>query len=280
MTADDINSLKSIHSVNPINSTQNIYLKTDSVQCLFSTAPKFKEPPLFSKKQKNIVLKSIESAGFVCEMCGQCCERAEADNSVFVLPEEIDRITQKTGADRNNFVLPLFPDFYSVREDGTVFTCFEKIYEVAISLKDQTDNHGRIHTFGWMLQRKENGACAFLDDKSKKCAIYDCRPGLCRTYPFYLDGLEVTDCECGSIGRIDKTDAASSADFTESLLNRAVEEYADLEKTQIFLEHYRNEVQLNSEVGVQKMMESLKSGVLKFVIYDSVGIFEANVKIF
>ena len=258
----------------------NIYPKIKSVQCIFSAAPNFKEPPAFSKKQKNAVLKNIESAGFVCEMCGRCCERTDADNSVFLLPAEIDLIAQKNGSNRSDFILPLFPDFYSVCDDGTVFADFEKVCEAAASLKDQTDEFGRIHTFGWMLRRKENGACLFLDDFSKKCGIYNCRPKLCRTYPFYLEDAEVTDCDCGSIGRIDKTGAEDSIHLTESLLDRAVEEYTDLEKTQFFMEHYRNQVHLNSDIGAQKSADLLKSGILKFIVYDGFGIFEADVKFF
>lgn len=38
-----------------------------------------------------------------------------------------------------------------------------------------------------ILTKKENGNCIFLDDKTKKCIIYEKRPLECRLYPFLLD---------------------------------------------------------------------------------------------
>lgn len=35
---------------------------------------------------------------------------------------------------------------------------------------------------GWVMQRLDDGWCAALNRISMKCAIYDCRPGVCRDY--------------------------------------------------------------------------------------------------
>jgi len=230
----------------------------------------------------NSVLKTVESAGFSCLVCGKCCERNEADNSVFILPAEIEKIETKILFDRKEFVIPLFPDFYSVHEN-TGFIDLNKIRETVVSLKDQTDDFGRIHTFGWMLRRKENGECIFLENETKKCKIYDCRPELCQTYPFYFSDLnddDVEECECCGIGTAAKTELENAAELTDSLFSRLFEEQKDFEKTKFFLEKNQARSKLNSEIGAQKSIENLKSGLVKFVVYDGTGIFEADVKYF
>jgi Fe-S-cluster containining protein len=39
----------------------------------------------------------------------------------------------------------------------------------------------------WILAKKENGNCIFLNDKTIRCEIYLERPLECRLYPFLLD---------------------------------------------------------------------------------------------
>ena len=39
----------------------------------------------------------------------------------------------------------------------------------------------------YLLKRKKDGYCVFLDRKKKKCKIYDERPFDCRIFPFNLD---------------------------------------------------------------------------------------------
>lgn len=38
----------------------------------------------------------------------------------------------------------------------------------------------------FVLKKKENGGCTFLDNKTKRCKIYNQRPLECRLYPFLL----------------------------------------------------------------------------------------------
>lgn len=38
-----------------------------------------------------------------------------------------------------------------------------------------------------LLQKKENGSCIFLEDKTLRCTIYEKRPLECQIYPFLLD---------------------------------------------------------------------------------------------
>jgi Fe-S-cluster containining protein len=61
---------------------------------------------------------------------------------------------------------------------------------------DDKDKDGNIHTFEWVL--KKNGHCIFL--KEKICEIYERRPFICRTYPFYLLDGKLEICECMGLG--------------------------------------------------------------------------------
>jgi len=108
----------------------------------------------------------IKAIGFLCKKCAQCCRAEFGDNTVILFPLEIRSICEKTGLSHDDFVIP--------------------------TPSDDRDPQGNIHTFEWVL--KKNGDCIFL--KNDLCEIYECRPYICMTYPFYLlDGkLEVSEC--------------------------------------------------------------------------------------
>ncbi|NJD53225.1 MAG: YkgJ family cysteine cluster protein [Candidatus Methanoperedens sp.] len=108
----------------------------------------------------------IKATGFLCRKCAQCCRAEFGDNTVTVFPSEINCIRETTGLFRDDFVIPT----PSVDKDAK----------------------GNIHTFEWVLRK--NGDCIFLENDL--CEIYECRPHICRTYPFFLlDGkLEVSEC--------------------------------------------------------------------------------------
>lgn len=108
----------------------------------------------------------IKATGFKCRKCAQCCMSAFGDNTVIVSPSQIEKICKITGRYRDDFVIP--------------------------TPSDDRDEDGNIHTFEWVM--KKNDDCIFL--KEKLCEIYECRPFICKTYPFYLlDGkLEVSEC--------------------------------------------------------------------------------------
>ena len=50
--------------------------------------------------------------------------------------------------------------------------------------------------------QKDSGFCAFLED-DRRCSIYDGRPGLCRSFPFFLedDGSIDVDLSCPGVGQ-------------------------------------------------------------------------------
>ncbi|WNY23079.1 hypothetical protein MmiHf6_03780 [Methanimicrococcus hongohii] len=249
-----------------------------------------KMKPLLSGKQKSM-LKTVESAGFSCLECGKCCERAEDDNSVYILPEEIRKIETK-GFSKENFILPLLPDFYEMNEsenssDSTdsvqsidsVYSAdssfsFQNSAFVAMlqSLSEQTDEYGRIHTFGWMLQRKNDGSCIFLDSGSKKCMIYDVRPALCRTYPFFADENGVSKCVCEGLDSADKTDASLAKKLAEALQNRVISDQADYIQTSAGIKKVYEKSVFNSETGKTAFEERLKNNAVMFVVYDGAGV--------
>ncbi|MCZ7385838.1 MAG: YkgJ family cysteine cluster protein [Candidatus Methanoperedens sp.] len=109
----------------------------------------------------------IKSIGFKCRNCAHCCKAEYGDNTVFVFPSEIRRIREKTGLKRDDFVIP--------------------------TPSEDRDSEGNVHTFEWVLRK--NGDCIFL--KGGLCEIYETRPYICKTYPFYLlDGrLMISECE-------------------------------------------------------------------------------------
>ncbi len=109
----------------------------------------------------------ISSIGFKCRNCAHCCQAEYGDNTVFVFPFEIRRIREKTGHGREDFVIP--------------------------TPSEDRDSEGNVHTFEWVLRK--NGDCIFLKDGL--CRIYESRPYICKTYPFYLlDGrLMISECE-------------------------------------------------------------------------------------
>ncbi|MDF0590452.1 YkgJ family cysteine cluster protein [Candidatus Methanocrinis natronophilus] len=113
--------------------------------------------------------RKIKEIGFRCEICGDCC-RGE-DNSVAVFPFEIRGIADETG---------------------------ESWLEVAgPPLDGEWDCEGSFHTLEWRL-RKTGRDCRYFSDKG--CKIYEARPLLCTTYPFYLEDCRLRWSECRGLG--------------------------------------------------------------------------------
>ncbi len=112
----------------------------------------------------------IKSIGFKCNNCAQCCRAEYGDNTVVIFPFEIRRICGKTGLGRDDFVIP--------------------------TPSEDMDSQGNIHTFEWVIRK--NGDCVFL--REGLCKIYECRPYICKTYPFYLLDGQLMTSECQGLG--------------------------------------------------------------------------------
>ncbi|MCD1296237.1 YkgJ family cysteine cluster protein [Methanocella sp. CWC-04] len=128
----------------------------------------------------------VKETGFACRQCAECCKNSCGDNTVAVFPFEIRKIMGETGMDWLDIVNP--PE------------------------SEDIDDNGHIHTFEWVLRKKPDGDCLFLDGDGK-CKIYEIRPYICRTYPMRLDedGLETFVCKGLKCGMIDDVEALSIA---------------------------------------------------------------------
>ena len=130
---------------------------------------------------------------FKCVRCAKCCRGACGDNTVTVFPGEIRAIMAATS-------LP-WPDIVEPEEAG------------------DEDRYGNRHAFEWALRRKPDGDCIFLENG--RCTIYEARPVICRTYPFYLDDGKVGHGECDGLGGEEKQDAL---DMARELTSRSLRE--------------------------------------------------------
>jgi len=136
----------------------------------------------------------IQKIGFRCLLCGDCCTGDE--NSVVIFPFEIRRMLCITGA-----------AWHDVAESPAV---------------GEWDKDGDFHTLEWRL-KKVQGACKFYS--SEGCRIYEARPLLCSTYPFYLDDGVLRCSECRGLGvRIESTEAEKLA---QKLIERSIAEISE-----------------------------------------------------
>ena len=160
-----------------------------------------------SNINKKTIAAKIENIGFSCLMCGKCCRRAFGDNKVLLIPQEIQLIADHTNIGTDGIITP-------ATSDDSEFT-------------DLIDAKGRIHTFGWMLLRKNNGDCNFIEDAdiSNKCKIHDVRPMICRTYPFYMQEMELHVSKCEGLGH--NISPEESLTIAHDVVSRYVAEIED-----------------------------------------------------
>jgi Fe-S-cluster containining protein len=87
---------------------------------------------------------------FECQRCARCCgDTSHRGRNIFLLDEEVERISKYTGLRPSSFSSPAF-------------------------------SNGYYH----YKMKKRSGRCVFLDRKS--CSIYEVRPLICQFYPFSL----------------------------------------------------------------------------------------------
>jgi len=131
---------------------------------------------------------------FECQRCAKCCRGAFGDNTVTVFPGEIRAIMAATGRSWGEVAEP--------EEDGDV------------------DRYGNRHAFEWALRKKPDGDCIFLE--GGRCAIYDVRPWICRTYPFYLDESRVGHGECDGLCKDRSRDGPGRGEGPEALAKELI----------------------------------------------------------
>ncbi len=141
-----------------------------------------------------MIAAKIVELGFACQRCGECCTGEE--NSVAVFPFEVRAIQAMTGGEWQDEVEP--------PKEG------------------EWDCQGRFHTLEWRL-RKVEGSCKFYT--SGRCRIYESRPLLCRTYPFYLDEGILRCSQCRGLGS--EIDPAEARRLAALLIERSMVEIAE-----------------------------------------------------
>jgi uncharacterized protein len=138
----------------------------------------------------------IRLIGFRCKQCGTCCRCGETDsNLVMVFPDEIRSIISACGRSWNSVAQP-YPETID-------------------------HQNGARYTLGWCL-RRENDHCHFL--KENLCAIYEQRPWICRTYPFFLEDNELKVSRCEGLGQMISEQDATMIAFHLLQRHRAEEE--------------------------------------------------------
>lgn len=93
---------------------------------------------------------AIESVGFECTDCGDCCTSGDGPLAVTVYPDERRELADETGAEPDGVTEP--------------------------------SPFGDEETFEWTVRRDGCGDCFFHEGDA--CSVYDARPTVCRTYPF------------------------------------------------------------------------------------------------
>jgi Fe-S-cluster containining protein len=149
----------------------------------------------FRAQSAGPIAKDVATTGFTCKRCGKCCRSKFGDNTVTVFPSEVRAIMEATGMGWLDVARP---------------------HE-----SDDVDSQGLYHTFEWALCKKNDGDCAFLE--GGKCAIYQHRPLICRTYPMRLEGAELELYECDGLGTGTMGDEEARA-MAGALLKRQVVE--------------------------------------------------------
>ncbi|RXA21975.1 YkgJ family cysteine cluster protein [Methanosarcina sp. MSH10X1] len=219
----------------------------------------------------------IRKIGFRCQHCGKCCRRAFGDNRVAVIPSEIERIREYTGLSRLEVAGPFVPeapiqDKIPADDEEYPETSLRQPEEDEEQLSPDSlesfqeciDCEGRVHAFGWILRRKRNGDCIFLESDIHRCRVYPVRPMLCSTYPFYIEGLRLQTCECEGLGL--QISAGDSLKLAEDLLFRYVSELEDtLVMYEKFVDFRRD------EKGLELAKSRLEDRTYTCVVHDSMG---------
>ncbi len=180
---------------------------------------------------ESAIADQIISIGYKCMQCAKCCIEDYGDNTVSVFPFEIRRISEKTGLKWEYIAVP--------------------------SLSEDRDPAGNIHTFEWVL--KKNGNCAFLD--KGLCKIYECRPYICSTYPFYLLEGRLMVSVCEGIGSVisDEDAMKMAALLKERYIAEIRESIALLEKFRGFKPGGRGDICVHDSEGEHWIRQTERS---------------------
>jgi Fe-S-cluster containining protein len=240
------------------NRTNSVFVRSRYVSLLIEEL----EQELSDALNINItrVASKIQEIGFSCQMCGHCCKMAFGDNRVLLTQEDILRIAEYTGLSKGEIVTPMLPEDFDQLSFSSGTSDLEGI---------DIDSEGNIHTFGWMLRRKSNGDCSFIGDEKEcqnRCKIYDARPMLCSTYPFYMENMELQVSECEGLGH--KISEPESLKLAQDVVKRYIAEIGDT------ISLYRKFKDFNADdgvVGLDIAACRAKEGRIVYAVHDSDG---------
>ncbi|MFP4187938.1 MAG: YkgJ family cysteine cluster protein [Halobacteria archaeon] len=102
---------------------------------------------------------AIESVGFECTDCGDCCTSGDGPLAVTVFPDERRELADATETSPGEVTEP--------------------------------SPFGDDETFEWTVRRDACGDCFFHEGDA--CSVYESRPTVCRTYPFAVRFEDVGD---------------------------------------------------------------------------------------
>ncbi len=196
----------------------------------------------------------IQKAGFRCLRCGACCRSEDGDNRVFITPAEIDLISETHDMDLEDIAVPCIDDILSSSDNHQELQSF-------------IDTQGNLHPTGWILRRRFNGDCKFISDAgpSSKCRIYNARPGLCSTYPFHMENMNLEICECPGLGMdIEWKECMAIA---RKVIQRYISELRDFISTYEKYEYFSS-----SSKGYDIYLRRLSEGKSICIVHDSRGI--------
>lgn len=211
---------------------------------------------------KEKVAAEIRIIGFSCLMCGRCCRREHGDNSVIVSPAEIQRICRHTGLEHGSVARP------------PQYECDILDLQTQKGTTDLIDAQGNIHTFGWELSHRENGDCIFIQEEREgnRCTIYEARPMLCSTYPFYMEEGELKASECEGLGG--KTGYEESLVMAEKVIERYI---GELKEAILLYENYEG-FQKGPE-NINKAIANIREGIINYIVHDSTGSHRTTLRI-
>ena len=240
------------------NRTNSYFLRPSYISLLINEL----EQELSDALNINIerIASKVQKIGFSCKKCGHCCRLVFGDNRVLLTQKDILEIAEHTGLSKDEIVAPMLP------EDVGTFSFSSGIPDIA---GFEIDTEGNIHTFGWMLRRKSNGDCSFIEDEKEcrnRCKIYDFRPMLCRTYPFYLESMKLQVSKCEGLGS--KISEPESIKLAQDVVRRYLEEIKDT------ISLYKKFQGINTDhgdCGLDIAARRAKEGLIVYVVHDSDG---------
>jgi len=203
------------------------------------------------------IASMIKAIGFSCTQCGNCCRGDHSDNRVMLLQQDVLRISKCSDLSASEFSLPFIP--------AEAENALKGISDPS-DLVPFIDSEGNVHSFGWMLRRKNNSCCLFLEAAglSSRCNVYNHRPALCQTYPFYMEDCKLHTSECEGLGS--DISYFDSLTFARLVLDRYIHE---LEERILVYQRYEHFEPMGTNVDFS--LERFKKGHVFYIVHDSEG---------